>query len=93
VSTGDSASLQNEQHRLMCSGLCQVYDKNGLFDQAQQAKAIGDGAFGGFLKQLLSQYGPLIGPILISLLGGLLHLPVVPVAPIIPPVVPPTPTT
>lgn len=80
-----------EQHRQMEAAMSQVYADKGLLDQAYQARAIGDGAFLQFIKGLLAQYGPLIGPILVSLLGNILHLPILPIPTPPAPPVPPAP--
>ncbi len=47
-----------------------IYGKDGLLSQAYVAQA--KGLLSDFFTKLLAQLGPLIGPLIVSLLSGLL---------------------
>lgn len=53
-----------------------VFGSGGLLEQAQAA--LGGGTIATFFQNLLDQLGPIIGPIIINYLLGLLHLPGIP---------------
>lgn len=91
--TAAVAHASHQDHQKFADALGSIYAKGGLLQQAQEAKLLGDGAFAQFIKQLLAQFGPLLGQLLAGLLGGLIHIPL-PIAPVaVPKVAPVEPLT
>ena len=53
-----------------------MYGTGGYLEQAKAA--LSAGTIAAFLKDLLDKLGPIIGPIIVNYLLGLLHLPGIP---------------
>lgn len=79
----------NETETSAVEAHAKVFGTGGYLEQAQAA--LSAGTIAAFLKDLLDKLGPIIGPIIVNYLLGLLHLPGIPS--VLPTNVPTTTTT